>query len=600
MLTMKTAKFKLRAVWLTARRAGWRRSLWRLNRRLRLRLLNPYLGRRLYPLPQNLAPASWAEDSPVVACLTTLAQLRQTGPHAHAWNIEAETVALLNQPPVPLAAPVAWQARPIDDPLWSFQLHGWEWAWPVLTNAAQRAAVWALWQDWLAQNPIGRGLAWEPYPTSRRIVVWLAAWGLLKGDGRFALAIAQQANYLRHHLERDLDNNHLIANAKALAWAGLLLPDLPQANRWRSLGLKWLWQSLLEQVRPDGGHVENSSSYHLAVWQDGLETALLCEACNEAVPDAVWDVLQRMGEFAWALRRPDGRLPLLNDSIEDEPLPSAAIFALADKTLEQANFISRTGGAVAPHGYEAHVFKDTGYAVIRYRPENNGTYLFFDAGDLGPAHCPGHGHADTLSFELWSQGEALIVDPGTYQYPAGKWRGYFRGTAVHSTATIDGLNQSSFAGPFRLADMAQGHLLSAALNQPEPEIMGEHNGYGRLADPVIHQRHIRFHNATHITITDLFTGSETHQIALFFHLSPSQTNLERKNVIQAVYPSGTQLKLQVNNNAAAGSLSATRGWMSRTWYSREPSPIIVFKAKAKLPVTITTQITISDKETLDG
>ena len=37
--------------------------------------------------------------------------------------------------------------------------------------------------------PIGRGLAWEPYPTSRRLVVWCAAWHLLPDAPRDGIVI---------------------------------------------------------------------------------------------------------------------------------------------------------------------------------------------------------------------------------------------------------------------------------------------------------------------------------------------------------------------------------------------------------------------------
>ncbi len=598
---MKLSKLALRAAWLTARRAGWRRSLRRLNRRLRLRLVNPLLGQRLYAVPErhDLLPEPWSRDSKQIEVLTYLAQLRQTV--SPVWNINANTLVLLNQPPVSLQTPVVWHDWPVNDPLWAFQLHGWEWAWPALTDITRREAVFSLWQDWLEQIIMGQSLAWEPYPASRRLVVWLAAWHLLAGDSQIVLTMAQHATYLCHHLERDLDNNHLVANAKALAWAGLLLPHLPQADWWRHLGLKWLWRSLQEQVRPDGGHFENSSSYQLAVWQDGLETALLCEAGGEGVPAPVMDVLHRMGEFVWALRRPDGRLPLLNDSIEDEPAPVDTLLALAVRVLKRTDFSRRTSKPFRSlRDFDVQVLEDTGYVVVRSPVEKNGTYLFFDAGDLGPVHCPGHGHADTLSFELWSQGEALIVDPGTYQYSAGDWRDYFRSTAVHSTATIDNLNQSTFAGPFRLADMAQGHLLSVAANQGRVEISGQHDGYARLSDPVIHRRHIHFRDAHQLTIVDHFSGSEEHEIALSYHLASCQTILERETVIEVVYPGKTRLQLQTNINSSTGSLSIIDGWTSPTWYVKESSPIVVFRAKIKLPVTITTQLTISSEEISNG
>jgi uncharacterized heparinase superfamily protein len=480
-----------------------------------------------------------------------------------------------------------WDTQPIDDPLWSFRLHSWEWAWPALGNLTRRESLLSLWHDWIDRVPVGRGLGWQPYPTSRRLVVWSAAWHLLDGDETLVAAIAQQTAYLADNLERDLDNNHLVANAKALAWVGLLFSDLHRATSWRGLGLDLLWDALDAQVRADGGHVENSTSYHLSVWLDGLETALLCRASDEPVPEEVWETLRRMGEFALALRRPDGRLPLLNDSVEGEPLPASALFDLASSVLDLPDLEWGAGrvDALEP-AFNNKVFEESGYAVLRSGWGSDNTYLVFDAGDLGPRHCPGHGHADALSIELWGRGEPLILDPGTYQYPAGRWRDYFRGTVAHTTATVDGLDQSSFAGPFRVTDMAHGRLISANLDHPESTVVGEHDGYTRLSDPVTHRRGVCLHSPDHLTTEDAFLGSARHQVDLRFHLAPCEVELLERHLAVAKYPGGTELLLRIEG--VEGMFKVEKGWISRTWYRKESSPVLSFEFQRRFPVTATT------------
>ncbi|MEZ4662518.1 MAG: heparinase II/III-family protein [Caldilineaceae bacterium] len=219
------------------------------------------------------------------------------------------------------------------------------------------------------------------------------------------------------------------------------------------------------------------------------------------------------------------------------------------------------------------------------------TYLLFDAGDLGPLHCPGHGHADALSFELWAGQQVLIIDPGTYQYPGGPWRDYFRSTAAHSTATVDGQNQSVFTGPFRVADMARARLTSVALDEGALEVSGEHDGYTRLADPVVHQRRVRMHGAEHITITDSFTGADEHDLALHFHLAPCTVEQRDVSSAQAIYPDGIRVDVNISS-AAKGALTIEEGWLSRTWYEKESTPILSFRVRAKLPTKITTHLVI--------
>lgn len=584
---MQNTFASLRAAWLTAQRAGLRRVLRRLERAARLQVLDPTLGAYLYR--SQSFDAEQTLESQQYELLKHLARLRLSSPVARKWNWQDETLTLLNQEPFSLKLPVNWRSALVDDPLWAFRLHSWEWAWPTLGDKSCRDKVFTLWQDWVNQVPIGRGPAWQPYPTSRRLTVWSAAWHLFNGESALAAAIAQHAAYLADHLERDLDNNHLIANAKALAWVGLLFPDVPQAQKWCETGLNLLWSALDAQVQDDGGHVENASSYHLAVWLDGLETAMLCKASGQPVPARVWDVLEKMGHYALALRRPDGRLPLLNDSIQDEPLPVETIFDLAAEAFDQSAFAWASEDTKASDPtLGSQAFEDSGYAVLRSGVGSHDTYVIFDAGNLGPHHCPGHGHADALSIEMWSGGEPLIVDPGVYHYAKGRWRDYFRGAAAHSTATVDGLDQSSFTGPFRVGRMAHGRFISIDVESETPTVIGEHDGYTRLRDPVIHRRRLCLHDPKHLEIVDTFSGSVQHRVDIRFHLSPCETKVLDQQRVEATYPGGVRLLITVENPEV--TVNVEKGWASRTWYRKETCPVLKFSFEDRLPKKVTTHL----------
>jgi uncharacterized heparinase superfamily protein len=582
---------KVRAAWLAARRAGLRRVRHRIERRLRLGLIDPRLARRLYAPPALSGISIPTLGERQREALLFLAAIHG-GPHpTPEWDRAGQALSLINQPAFDLRPPVDWNARPVADPLWNFKLHSWEWTWPAMSDPDSRLAVFELWRDWLARMPVGRGLAWEPHPTSQRLVVWSVAWHLLGGDVSLAASIAQGAAFLADHLERDLDNNHLVANAKALAWVSLLFPTLPQARRWRTIGLELFWQTLDAQVLADGGHNERSSGYHLAVWLDALELALLCRATDVAVPAKAWDALRRMQAFALAIRRPDGRPPLLSDSVEDQPLPAQAIFALANTIWQdQKRSLESAGSQELRQASGSCALDASGYVVLRSGHDRDSTYLVFDAGDLGLKHFPGHGHADALSFELWSRSEALVVDPGTYQYPASRWRDYFRGTAAHSTAVVDGLDQSVFVGPFRVAEAARGRIVACALDGPCLEVVGEHDGYTRLPDPVVHRRTIQMPDADTLMVSDVFAGNATHHIVVRFHLARCQVSFSSPISAWAYYPGGTQVEFSLADPAAVWQLEP--GWMSRGWYQKEVTPMLVCAVEGKLPLTLITQIRI--------
>lgn len=555
---------------------------------MRLRVLDPRFAERWYPLPEPAPTPGAALTDETRESLARIVAHRAQGGHGTASS-DASELVLLNQPPFPIAASLDWRKRSSADPLWDFQLHGWDWAWSWLDDEVRRGDVTALMRDWSEHHPLGRGLAWEPYPTSRRVIVWSAA-AALAGASDLAGSIARQAAFLEDHLERDLDNNHLIANAKALAWVGLLLPQLPASERWRTLGTRILWKALEAQVHPDGGHEENSSGYHVAVFVDALETALLTRASGHEVPAETRATLARMAAFARALQRPDGRLPLLNDSNEDEPVALSTALELGSWFLD---------GSEARPPERVAAFPDTGYAVLRSAPDTEEEiYLLFDAGNLGPLHCPGHGHADALSIELWSHGRPILVDPGTYQYPNGRWRDYFRSTAAHSTATVDGENQSAFAGPFRVDHMAHARLLETGREHGCTFAEGEHDGYERFRDPVTHRRRVELRQGGTIALQDVFVRpahqddrqATPHTVALHFHLAGGTVTVESATAATIRLDDGPSIRFEVES-PEPGRLDLEEGWTSRTWYQKVETPCLVYRVTGDLPLRMTTRIT---------
>ena len=164
-------------------------------------------------------------------------------------------------------------------------------------------------------------------------------------------------------------------------------------------------------------------------------------------------------------------------------------------------------------------FPEGGYATLGA----GDLLVVFDAGPLGYTSIAAHGHADALAFCAAWQAQWWLVDPGTYAYhddPAH--RAYFRGTAAHNTATVDGLDQSTPGGPFMWTRHAPAHLAGAGtLGDGTLWAEGYHDGYRRLG--FRHRRRIELSDTGSFSITDRFeraAGRQT-RVNLHFHFDPS-------------------------------------------------------------------------------
>jgi uncharacterized heparinase superfamily protein len=342
--------------------------------------------------------------------------------------------------------------------------------------------------EWIGANPVGRGPGWEPYPLSRRIVNWVKSGQPL--DGAAIASLALQADSLAGTVEYHLLANHLLANAKALVFAGVFLEG-PDADRWRRRGLEILGGEIPEQVLGDGGHIERTPMYHCLVLEDLLDLINLGNAYPGLLPD--WrEPAGRMLSWLGRMTHPDGEISFFNDSA----------FGVAPTPGQICAYAEALG--VAPN---RRALSDSGYI----RLENQDSVVLFDAAPVGPDYQPGHAHADTLSFELSHRGRRVIVNSGTSTYENNGERMRQRGTCAHSTLVLDGRNQSEVWAAFRVGRRARPLDVSASQTWAE----AAHDGY----KPVIHRRRLELHCGC-LAVTDSLEGAGVNRAEIRFHLYP--------------------------------------------------------------------------------
>jgi len=400
--------------------------------------------------------------------------------------------------------------------LWNLNLHYFE---DLIAEDAETRREWhqELIERWIAENRPGKGLGWEPYPLSLRICNWIK-WALagheLSARGQGSLAV--QARYLRKRYDYHLLGNHLLVNAKAFIFAGLFF-DGVEARSWLEKGMAILRRQIPEQILPDGGHIERSPMYHNLITEDFLDLLNILRVYGRE-GDFIWHhELAGMLHWARTMSHPDGQIALFNDAAFGIAPTVANLVGYAEKLgLSQHEFNPRESAPLLSSGY---VRACRGAAV-----------LFADVGPVGPDYQPGHGHADTLSFELSLYGRRVMVDSGTSIYEKGPERLRQRGTGAHNTLQIDEENSSEVWASFRVARRAKIRDLRAfpptdqACNLRDSaealKISAAHDGYERLRGVGLHRRQWKL-SENHLEILDAVEGRGEHEIRFAFHLHPT-------------------------------------------------------------------------------
>ena len=222
-------------------------------------------------------------------------------------------------------------------------------------------------------------------------------------------------------------------------------------------------------------------------------------------------------------------------------------------------------------------FGNSGYFILGDELGNeNEIRCMIDCGPLGYLSIAAHGHADALSIYLSVSGTEFLIDPGTFCYHTQeKWREYFRGTSAHNTVRIDRVNQSITGGNFMWLHKANAKMLNFNTTNVEETFEGQHDGYLRLKDRVMHYRKIIFRKRKRIFyIKDTIVCKKEHFVERFWHFQENcKVQIHDKTIMAE--NNGLKIKLSTVQNAQidlfTGNKSLPLGWVSRHYDLKVPS-----------------------------
>jgi hypothetical protein len=418
------------------------------------------------------------------------------------------------------------------------------------------AELFCQWEHWHRENPYPIGINWvSSLEVSFRSLSWLWVYFLLSGSStmpaEFHSELRRKLAVSGRHIESYLStyfspNTHLLGEATALFFIGTLLPELRQSGRWQRRGWQILQLEAERQVREDGLHFEQSIYYHVYALDCFLHAFVLASLNGLAIP-AQWSrTLERMLEGLCALGR-SGPAPRLGDDdggrLFDgqrnrwehllDPLATGAVifnrgdFKSAARGLREETLWLLGEAGAADFDRLQTVSAEPSSTALR----SSGLYLMntpeldrqlvIDAGPQG-ADTAGHGHADALSITANVRGVPLLIDPGTFEYVGSDLmeRNRFRGTKAHNTMLVDGLDQSEPKGPFSWSSLPNVRAERWINGETFDLFVGSHDGYTRLADPVVHRRSVFSLKSDFWLVRDQALGQGKHQLDLFWHLNP--------------------------------------------------------------------------------
>jgi hypothetical protein len=494
--------------------------------------------------------------------------------------------------------------------------------------------------SWLEANPYLYGVNWT---SSLELAERLISWALLYP--RIADHVAKDENFRRRwldsiylHLSRTSSklslyssaNNHLLGELIGLFVGASCFDFWPECQGWRHRAQKLLEREIRLQVGEDGVNREQAMSYHLFTMELFLLAFIIGRNTKHPFSDGYADRVRAMAAFVNTIATSAGDLPWYGDSDDARgfvvseresglevamqlsgllfqgpqwlPLSrkaTAAALALVPDLIP--NMVSQLAQGSAlpspPAAKPKELFSDAGLACVRSRDEN--VRLLMDFGPLGFTSIAAHGHADALAIWLAIGDEYFLVDAGTYAYHSHpEWRPYFRSTAAHNTARVDGENQSEMSGRFMWGAKANARLVRFDNAADQVIIEAEHDGYLRLAEPVTHHRMVGFDRITgNISIEDNFRCTSRHEVELFFHLhedaevlsihdGEAQIRFRERRITFSSPDRNTRWEI------FRGSEDPKLGWRSRQFNQKQPIPTLRISAAIDGPTTIRTSLRI--------
>jgi asparagine synthase (glutamine-hydrolysing) len=509
-------------------------------------------------------------------------------------------------------------------------------AYAISSDERYPKAFWAAVENWAEQSPPMSGPLWIcGQESSMRILAWsFGLYAFIRSEATTPTRVALLLSMIAAHAWRTEQtvgyaqsqrSNHLFTEAVGLWTAGTLYPELKEAKGWQELGARLLEEAALDQIAPEGVHLQYSFNYQRMILQLLLWTIRVAEIHEIQLAPAIYTRASAALEFLAQWVDPaSGRAPNYgsNDGTNIVPLSETdygdfrPLLGLGEHILgrpaglapgpwdESALWLSANKAKAMPSQSGNTLSSSAGY----YRLGGKNSWAMVRAGRYTRRPF----QADQLHVDLWWRGLNLARDAGTYLYNGEPpWNNGLAGTAAHNTVMVDGRDQMRRAGRFLWLDWAQATgRASATTGGGAPDcFQGEHDGYGGVG--VTHRRMVRRVNEDAWVIVDDLLGAGAHEARLHWLLPdlpieivsnlPFSASLQsegeriRWNIFSSAPGSAAIIRAgQRLMGESIGGDESLLGWESPTYGELRAAVSMTYRMKTQLPARIITVVAADD------
>ena len=468
----------------------------------------------------------------------------------HKWDMEVCKI------PYTFSEEIIWNKIPFEDPEWTFMLNRHKF-WVYLAKAYALTSEEKYFDIFISQVN-----SWidtvdvfkdEYFNCSRTIEIgirclnWIKAIKIFKNsscnlnfiENKMIESLLYQCELLIKTYDdfRTLSNWGVMQNCGLISLALNYQEQHSILSQYLTIALERLEYQCKIQILPDGVHWEQSPMYHNEVLNCLLDIAFDFEKLNLDTPSFILSSIRKLAYSNAYMKKPNHNQPMQGDSDETDlrDIITRSAYILKDQNLKyfgynfvdfesiwdigDSNISKYEELPTKKPNFTSIALKESGNFYLRDSFEDNSNYLWFRCGALGS----GHGHGEHLHFDLVSNGEDFISDPGRFTYVEGnKDREFLKSCFAHNTTIVDNLPFSKFNGAWGIVESALTLNTHHSFNTTFDFVEGGHLGYVSLESPVVTNRKILYLKNDLWIIIDEFLTEGAHEYSQIFNFYPDK------------------------------------------------------------------------------